>query len=661
MADPVSDFAIQDKLALITSNIRDGAYSAISLPIKLIELGSDKTDVMYIATKSMIDAVQLKNELLQVKKSYENICIVLTEDYTVEVKPTHRIVYCTYKYLSRMMFGLISDQRTFDGFKFCDILVCMGSDCGDVDLSYVTMLWKYYLYNFPAKDYEVPRLIFNSITNRQGLVAISDQNTKSYTFTEKSEPYETIYYRQTEKDSKFDMPYNINILDRILPIVKTVKNGNILIYLPGTMEMSKVSKMLSTEKNLDVNILDVYGVNLGENERKITTGAGKQKIYLVINEYSTYIQYPNIVAVIDTMTKYRLNPTDNGYKTYNIEWISQDMLPQRHNVFGRNKGGKVYILINEIQFKKLPKSDSKEVTRLGNYGVITDLLNLKMPIYTVMSSAGDDNIRKSVEYLTKYGMLEGKLDVVNNGTIAVTEKGNFCKHLNMSPQSMSVLYDIYLKKLPLYPFLVCVCIIDTYGPGYMKDMKTIRTEEDEIIVEGVGENAGSFKFESKITTFKKFVRSNYGDRIVVDDLYGMLLIFHRLMRELGGISIDYKTISQVSNSYELKSNKIIELINMISNNYKILKRYNVDIEIGPFNVDKCHTLFVANLTPNTYITAKLKTSSQGKDTYEDDGIEYIVDYRYSTSINDTKKDSIKIARYIQTKKPNVRLVSFYIV
>lgn len=144
------------------------------------------------------------------------------------------------------------------------------------------------------------------------------------------------------------------------------KEGGILIFLPGVMEINRTLDALRSIPNL--HALPLHASLQSVEQRKVFPHApsGKRKVIVATNVAETSITIDDIVAVIDTgrVKETSYDPQNNMSKLEEV-WASLAACKQRRGRAGRVQAGKCYKLYTRnAEASKMPPRPEPEIKRV---------------------------------------------------------------------------------------------------------------------------------------------------------------------------------------------------------------------------------------------------------------------------------------------------------
>ena len=174
--------------------------------------------------------------------------------------------------------------------------------------------------------------------------------------------------------------------------------GNILVFLPGAGEITRLAQLLSGQLSDDKNIIiaPLYGdLTKAEQDQAIApTAKGIRKIVLATNIAQTSLTIEGINIVIDSglQRQSHFDP-DSGMSGLHTLKIAQDSAAQRSGRAGRLGPGLSYRLWTESQQKHLSKHETPEILNSDLAPVILELaqwgvVNMEELIWLDLPSQG---------------------------------------------------------------------------------------------------------------------------------------------------------------------------------------------------------------------------------------------------------------------------------
>jgi ATP-dependent RNA helicase DHX57 len=144
------------------------------------------------------------------------------------------------------------------------------------------------------------------------------------------------------------------------------KPGGILIFLPGTMEISRTIDAIRSIPN--IHALPLHASLQSVEQRRVFPPApkGKRKVIAATNVAETSITIEDIVAVIDTgrVKETSFDPQNNMIKLEEV-WASRAACKQRRGRAGRVRAGECYKLYTrQAEMNKMAERPDPEIRRV---------------------------------------------------------------------------------------------------------------------------------------------------------------------------------------------------------------------------------------------------------------------------------------------------------
>ncbi|KAF2398825.1 P-loop containing nucleoside triphosphate hydrolase protein [Trichodelitschia bisporula] len=159
--------------------------------------------------------------------------------------------------------------------------------------------------------------------------------------------------------------------DLIAHIVRSIdselghRDGAILIFLPGTMEIDRTLQALRQIPN--IHALPLHASLLPDEQRRVFPPApkGTRKVIASTNVAETSITIEDVVAVIDTgrVKETSFDPQNNMVKLEEV-WASRAACKQRRGRAGRVREGACYKLYTRNAEAKMPERPEPEIRRV---------------------------------------------------------------------------------------------------------------------------------------------------------------------------------------------------------------------------------------------------------------------------------------------------------
>lgn len=144
------------------------------------------------------------------------------------------------------------------------------------------------------------------------------------------------------------------------------KDGAILIFLPGTAEISRCISTISSASS-HFHCLPLHASLIPSDQRKVflSPPAGKRKVVAATNVAETSITIPDVVAVVDSgrVKETEFDPQSNMTRLVET-WVSQAAAKQRRGRAGRVSKGSCYKLYTaKAEVERMPVRQVPEIGR----------------------------------------------------------------------------------------------------------------------------------------------------------------------------------------------------------------------------------------------------------------------------------------------------------
>lgn len=193
----------------------------------------------------------------------------------------------------------------------------------------------------------------------------------------------------------------------------TVIDGGILIFLPGTLE---ISRTLDTLRNLsDIHALPLHASLTPAEQRRVFPPAprGKRKVIAATNVAETSITIEDIVAVIDLgkVKETSFDPSNKMVKLQEV-WASRAACKQRRGRAGRVRDGECYKLYTRNAEAKMAERPEPEIRRVPLEQLclsvramgITDIPSF---LASALTPPENSAVEGAIDLLKRMGALDG--------------------------------------------------------------------------------------------------------------------------------------------------------------------------------------------------------------------------------------------------------------
>ncbi|KAI9888926.1 MAG: hypothetical protein M1814_006158 [Vezdaea aestivalis] len=162
---------------------------------------------------------------------------------------------------------------------------------------------------------------------------------------------------------------NYELLTQIIRTIDAslgTQSGGILVFLPGTMEISRAIDAIKTTPSMYA--LPLHASLLPAEQKRVfhEPPLGRRKVIIATNVAETSITIPDIVAVIDSgrVKETSFDPASSMVKLSEV-WASRAACKQRRGRAGRVAAGKCYKLYTRhAEATKMPERPEPEIRRV---------------------------------------------------------------------------------------------------------------------------------------------------------------------------------------------------------------------------------------------------------------------------------------------------------
>lgn len=155
--------------------------------------------------------------------------------------------------------------------------------------------------------------------------------------------------------------------------------GDVLVFLPGVEEISKVEQeLMNSSMSAELELLSLHGQKSLEEQQRVFSPAQRRKVVLATNIAETSITVPNIVHVVDSgLVK------EKQFDSLSLTRCSQASAKQRAGRAGRLSAGMCFRLYPAHIFELMPPFSKPEVLRTNLQSTLLMLLGMDINIFTI--------------------------------------------------------------------------------------------------------------------------------------------------------------------------------------------------------------------------------------------------------------------------------------
>lgn len=490
-------------------------------------------------------------------------------------EPDTDVIYCTSGHMRKIFLDCVryafSHQggENFEGCKlvFADFIMLDEAHSGSVDNDMIMRL-----YDFLRKGgASLPRLLLSSANLKMEETPFRECPvfripTASYDVIIEYHPYPI-------------RPEDPRLYQEVAQVVKSkhiisqvpLRGSDVwLVFCAGSREVEEVVKLLSDVPGMEV--LPIYS-NLGsETVNKIfdPIPSGVRRVIVATNIAEVAITINDLSGIFDTMAEKYTEESSTGGTRLALHKTSKASCEQRAGRTGRTRPGFCYRMISSSSYESdIPPSRPSEIQRIPVHSIVLELINVDIKPQSLFPHL-EERFRESLATLKQ-------LSMYSTNPFRVTEKGRFSNVLDFSLRGSCVLYEwCQLRNdkgepYPLFPPLVIIALIETFGPSYFwyptKDAS--------------GEKIKDYK-EYREKYFAKYDGEN--DLLTLANMWTSL---YSRFAEAGLNKLQPpRELTQYCVENSLNNKKIVELVRNIRLSMNSLNRFfhgKKPIVVGPFN------------------------------------------------------------------------------
>lgn len=346
----------------------------------------------------------------------------------------------------------------------------------------------------------------------------------------------------------------------------------------GALEQKSTEGSKEISQNINLEVIPAYSDLPATEREKIFTNPkpGVRKVIVATNIAETSITISNLTGVFDTMTeKYSETSLNGAYKLI-LDSISKASSNQRCGRVGRTRPGFCYRMCTSTTFERFVSQRRPEILRIPLHNIIIKIIRTGLdPVVLFKDLLKNESVIEQSRIQSSYALLK-ILGMINQNN-RITKMGAFTTEFTLSVRSAAILWHWLKKKLPPFPAVVILSLIDCYGPSYFYYPRDI-SENDSMA--------------SDIKTYETYF-SKFNDET---DLEVLLNIWRDLYQNLTVIDLKLKTlhtITQWSSKNMMNNRKIIEMYRNVYYISNTLKSLGYDVVAGPFTNAGC----IGHITP----------------------------------------------------------------
>lgn len=236
-------------------------------------------------------------------------------------------------------------------------------------------------------------------------------------------PVDVHYEERTPHD------YTEAAAQKVQDIVQGGKEGDILIFMPGTKEIDQTIKKIEALGIQDIDILPLHGQLSPEDQDRIFSPSGRRKVIVSTNVAETSVTVPGVRHVIDSglIKQVEFDP-ETGIESLTVRQHAKSGCVQRAGRAGRVAPGDCHRLYSENDFNDRREFQLPEIQRSNLAHVV--LTMKKMGIENVeefdfIDPPDSNTLNQAINTLKTLGALDEQGQM--------TEIGNLMAELPLEP------------------------------------------------------------------------------------------------------------------------------------------------------------------------------------------------------------------------------------
>lgn len=211
-------------------------------------------------------------------------------------------------------------------------------------------------------------------------------------------------------DTRGNFDYTKAAADRVRKITEERKEGDVLIFMPGKMEIDKTIDQIRTLELDDVETLPLYGSMSPEDQDKIFSEIKKRKIIVSTNIAETSITVPGVKHVIDSgLIKQKEFDPRTGISSLATRFHAKSGCKQRMGRAGRLASGECWQLYTEEEFEQRQDFQTPEMKRSDLAHVVLMMKDMKIEdvrSFEFIDPPPRETIEQAIEELITLGALD---------------------------------------------------------------------------------------------------------------------------------------------------------------------------------------------------------------------------------------------------------------
>jgi len=483
-------------------------------------------------------------------------------DSEIQYNSDTKIVYCTAGHLKRklMSYFIKGVPKAWD---FCSVLMIDEAHNGSLDNDILISLWRYAMNS----GVKVPRLVLASATI--DIESFSFRTSIYRVEIPDSYKVEIFYhdnnFKPEDKQLYPTTAFVINKFHMENPMKETDSACIWLAYAAGSKEVDIIANgVIELAPVGSIEVLTEHSKLDPAERRKIfePVPIGKRRLIVATNSAESSITINNLSGIFDTLTEKFSNTSTSGGLRLTLGNISKASADQRKGRTGRTCDGFCYRMCTREYYEKLEIKREKEIFRIPIHDTIIEVLSMGLdPRKLFDKQIEPARLDSSIQLLLSLKMIYA--DTKGVAGLNVSDCGRLAAKLPLSVYSSACLYEWQEKRLPMFPGIVIMSIIDKYDSFYYYPKKTSDMSDMDYKA-------------TRDAHYEKYFKDYEAEH----DLEILIKLWGNLMEVFDGPWAEKSLVREVCAKKSLNAKKIREILKVV---VQIMEIFGLsDDDIGPF-------------------------------------------------------------------------------
>ncbi|PIR74536.1 MAG: hypothetical protein COU35_02110 [Candidatus Magasanikbacteria bacterium CG10_big_fil_rev_8_21_14_0_10_47_10] len=212
-----------------------------------------------------------------------------------------------------------------------------------------------------------------------------------------------------------ERPYTTIAIDRILSILESTDDGDILVFMPGLRTIREIQNELAQLQNARGKRVQVLGLHssFSQHERNTALSPGKRgtrRVIVSTNMAETSVTVPGVKYVVDSCRKNQsvFDPETRLSSLQEVP-VSKAESTQRKGRAGRVEDGHYYPLISREQFEALDDQPTPDIKRLDITSVVLQMIRAgitDVEDFDFIDKPNEQNLKEALHLLYTIGAID---------------------------------------------------------------------------------------------------------------------------------------------------------------------------------------------------------------------------------------------------------------